>query len=60
MDGELAQCRGVVPDVAEGEAGELAAPAKSHWHPAQTGQELIAAAQSPSETRVATFPDTVD
>jgi len=60
VDGELAQCRRVVPDVTEGEAGELAAPAQSQRHPAQNGQELVAAAQRSRETRVAASPHAVD
>ena len=35
VDAERTQHRCVVPDVVEGEAGELAAPAQSHRHSAQ-------------------------
>lgn len=60
VDAELAQQWRVVPDVVEGEAGELAAPAQSQRHSAQTRQELVAAVESSRETRVAAAPHTVD
>ena len=60
VDGESAQQRSVVPDVAEGEAGELAAPAQSQRDSTQTRQRLVAAVECSREARVATSPHTVD
>ena len=60
VDGELAQQRRVVPDVAERQAGELAAPAQRQRNAAQDGQDLVAAVESSGEAHVAASPHAVD
>ena len=45
VDGEATQHRRVVPDVVEGEACELAAPAQRQRDAAERRQELVAAAE---------------
>lgn len=60
VDSEAAQHRRVVPDVVEGEAGELATPAQSHWQSTQHGQGLVAAVERPGEAGVTAAPYAVD
>jgi len=60
VDRETSQHWRVVPDMVEGEAGELATPAQSHRDSTQQGQDLVAAVERPCEAHVATAPDTVE
>ena len=60
VDGELAQQRGVVPDVAERQAGELASPAECHRDAAETTQNLIAAEKTAREALIAASPHAIN
>jgi len=51
---------GVVPDVVEGQAGKLTAPAERHGQTTQNGQDLVAAIDGTVETFVSVPPNTVD
>lgn len=60
VDGEFAQQWCVVPDVAERQTGELAAPHDRHRTAAQRRQEFVAAVEPAGEARVAASPHAVD
>jgi len=55
-----AHARGHVPDVLEGDHGELAAPAGGDGNAAQEGHQLVAAALAAVEALVRVLPHAVD
>jgi len=60
LNGAAAHHRCVVPDVVEGKAGKLAAPAERHRYAAEHGEDFVAAAERAVETFVAVSPHAVD
>lgn len=59
LDGEVSQVRSDVPDVAEGEAGEVAAPAERAGDAADEGEDLVTDVESAVEALVAAAPHAV-
>lgn len=54
------QTRGHVPDVVEGDDGELEAPAEGAGYAAEDGQEVVAASLAAVEAAVGQLPHAVD